>query len=96
MAVNIWKSYVCTALKETNIELILAVMNTTELVVEIGPEKNSDPFGIWTHDLCDTALRKWGETLDYVLYFSLHFFRALAASSVLYNSTEHSQGLSIC
>ena len=86
----------CTAVKETNIELILAVMNTTELVVEIGPEKNSDPFGIWTHDLCDTALRKWGETLDYVLYFSLHFFRALAASYVLYNSTEHSQGLSIC
>ena len=34
----------CTAVKETNIELILAVMNTT--VVEIGPEKNSDPFGI--------------------------------------------------
>ena len=29
----------CTAVKETNIELILAVMNTTELVVEIGPEK---------------------------------------------------------
>ena len=28
----------CTAVKETNIELILAVMNT-ELVVEIGPEK---------------------------------------------------------
>ena len=27
----------CTAVKETNIELILAVMNTT--VVEIGPEK---------------------------------------------------------
>ena len=39
MAVNIWKSYMCTAVKETNIELILAVMNTTELVVEIGPEK---------------------------------------------------------
>ena len=38
MAVNIWKSYMCTAVKETNIELILAVMNT-ELVVEIGPEK---------------------------------------------------------
>ena len=25
-----------------------------------------------------------------------HFFRALAASCVLYNRTEHSQGLSIC
>ena len=28
---------------------------TTELVVEIGPEKNSGPYGIWTHDLCDTG-----------------------------------------
>ena len=26
----------------------------------------------------------------------LHFFRALAASCVLYNRTEHSQGFSIC
>ena len=39
---------------------------------------------------------KWGETLDYVSCFSLHFFRALAASCVLYNRTEHSQGFSIC
>ena len=37
-----------------------------------------------------------GETLDYVSCFSLHFFRALAASCVLYNRTEHSQGFSIC
>ena len=29
----------CTAVKETNIKAILAVMNTTELVVEIRPEK---------------------------------------------------------
>ena len=41
-------------------------------------------------------LKKWGETLDYVSCFSLHFFRALAASFVLYNRTEHSQGFSIC
>ena len=27
-------------------------MNTTELVVEITPEKNSGPYGICTHDLC--------------------------------------------
>ena len=27
---------------------------TTELVVEIGPEKNSSPYWIWTHD-CDTG-----------------------------------------
>ena len=42
------------------------------------------------------AFKKWGETLDYVSCFSLHFFRALAASCVLYNRTEHSQGFSIC
>ena len=29
----------CTAIEETNIESILAVMNTTELVFEIRPEK---------------------------------------------------------
>ena len=42
------KSYMCTTVKETNIEAILAVMNTTELVVEIRPEKkkNSGPLGI--------------------------------------------------
>ena len=43
MAVNMWKSYVCTTVEETNIESILAVMNTTELVVEVRPEKNSGP-----------------------------------------------------
>ena len=43
MAVNIRKSYMCTAVKETNIKAILAVMNTTELVVEIRPEKK---FGL--------------------------------------------------
>ena len=30
-------------------------MNTTELVLEIRPEKNSGPYGIWTHDLYDTG-----------------------------------------
>ena len=34
--------------------------------------------------------------LDYVSCFSLHFFRALAASCMLYNRTEHGQGFSIC
>ena len=29
-------------------------MKTTELVIEIRPEKNSGPYGIWTHDLCYT------------------------------------------
>ena len=30
-------------------------MNTTEQVVEIRPEKNSGPYGIWTYELCDTG-----------------------------------------
>ena len=34
VTVNIWRSYLCTAVEETKI------MNTTELVVEIRPEKN--------------------------------------------------------
>ena len=32
--------------KKTNMEAILAVTNTTEVVVKIGPEINSDPYGI--------------------------------------------------
>ena len=44
----------CTAVKETNIESSLAVMNTTELVFEIRSE-NSGPYGIWTHDPCQTG-----------------------------------------
>ena len=35
----------------TNMTAILVVMNTTELVVKIRPEKNSGPHGNWTHDL---------------------------------------------
>ena len=45
MTVNIWKSYLCTAIEETNVEAILAVMNTTESVVEIRPEKNQAKSG---------------------------------------------------
>ena len=30
-------------------------MNTTELVVEIKPEKYSGLYGIWTHDICNTG-----------------------------------------
>ena len=46
----------CAAVEEMNIEAILAVMNTIELVVEIRPEKkkkkkkDSGPYGILTHD----------------------------------------------
>ena len=32
----------CTGVEETNIESTLTVMNTTELVVEIRPEKNCE------------------------------------------------------
>ena len=32
--------------KKTNMEEILAVTNTTEVVVKIRPGKNSDPYGI--------------------------------------------------
>ena len=42
------------AVKKRNKE-IFAAKNTTELVVENGPKKNSGPYGIWTHDLCDTG-----------------------------------------
>ena len=34
---------------------IFTVMNTFRAVVKIRPEKNSGPYGIWTHDLCDTG-----------------------------------------
>ena len=35
ITVNIWKSYTCTGVKEMNIEAILVVKNTTELVLGI-------------------------------------------------------------
>ena len=38
MTVNIWKSYMSTAVEEMNIEAILAIMNTAELVIEIKPD----------------------------------------------------------
>ena len=39
-----------------NLKAIFALMNTTQAVVKIRPEKNSGLYGIWTHDLCDTEL----------------------------------------
>ena len=45
----------CAAVEETNLESILAVINTTELVLEIRPEKISGKYGIWTHNPCDTG-----------------------------------------
>ena len=44
-----------TAVEETNMEAILAGINTTLVVVKIRLEKNSGPYGIFTHDLCDTG-----------------------------------------
>ena len=41
-------------------------------------------------------LKKKGITFNYISCFSLHFFRALAASCVLNNRIEHSQSFSIC
>ena len=49
----------CTAVEETNIEVILAVMNTTELVAEIKPENNN---------LCDTGAALY--QLSYIRFFN--------------------------
>ena len=55
----------CVAFKEiyylrarihfTNIETILAVMYTTELELEVRPEKSSSPYGLEIHNLYDTG-----------------------------------------
>ena len=50
-----YQPLICYSIHTTNMESILAVINTTELVVEMRPEKNSGPYEIWTHDLCDTG-----------------------------------------
>ena len=41
-------------IENSRLKEILAATNTTELVVEVRPEKNSGSNGIGTHDLCDT------------------------------------------
>ena len=48
-------NHMCTAVEETIIASILAVVNTSEPEIEIRPKKNSGPYGIWTHDLCDIS-----------------------------------------
>ena len=46
----------CTA-RRNEIWAILIATNTTELVVEMNPEKkNSGLYEIWIHDLCDTGI----------------------------------------
>ena len=42
----------------------------------------------------DQSTQEVGKIFVYVPCFSLHFFRALAASCVRYNRKEHSQGCS--
>ena len=48
-------------------------MDTTELVVEIRPEKILGPYGIWTHDLCDTdaALNQLSQQANWELMIML-------------------------
>ena len=48
-------SYSVSNWNSSEILVILTVMNTTELVAEMRPEKNSGLYRIWTHDLCDTS-----------------------------------------
>ena len=58
-------------------------MNTTKLVVEIRLEKNSGPYGVWTHDLCDTG-RLISSTVSVVFVTAriasiyIHFFNCSA------------------
>ena len=64
MTVNIWKLYMCSAVDETNVEIVPALMNTTELLranpassmvegLNLGPSIYSNPAALitWTHCL---------------------------------------------
>ena len=51
-----------TAVEEMNIEAILAIMNTAELVIEIKPEKNSGPYEILFGPVSDFLSVKPGLT----------------------------------
>ena len=61
-------------------ESILAVINTTELVVEIRPEINSGPYEIWTHDPYDT-----GATTSSVVFITAR----IDSIFVFFNRSEH-------
>ena len=45
-------------------------MNTTELVFEVKPEKNLGPYGIWTHNLCDTSAALYQLSQEFFFFFS--------------------------
>ena len=49
------KTIYVNADKDVNMKAIFAAMTTTWAVVKIRPEKNSGPYRIWTHNLCDTS-----------------------------------------
>ena len=51
-----------TAVEEMNIEAILAIMNTAELVIGIKPEKNSGPYEILFGPVSDFLSVKPGLT----------------------------------
>ena len=59
--------------------MILALKNSTSVAVKIRPEKNSDPYGIWTHDLCDTSAALYGiaEFMSYQIPYGSEFFTGL-------------------
>ena len=52
---SLWISNFLNISAFVNMKVIFAVINTTWAVVKIRPEKNSGLYGIWTHDLCNTA-----------------------------------------
>ena len=60
-----------TAVEDTNMKAILVVINITKLAVKIRPEKISGPYGIWTHDHCNTRGHRFKSCT------SLNFFQAL-------------------
>ena len=55
VTVNIWRSYLCTAVEETKISDPRSYEHYWTSSWNKAWKKFSDPYGIWTHDLCDTG-----------------------------------------
>ena len=55
VTVNIWRSYLCTAVEETKIRDPRSYEHYWTSSWNKAWKKFSDPYGIWTHDLCDTG-----------------------------------------
>ena len=66
----------CTAVKKW-IQEILTAKNTTELVVEIRPEKNSGLYRIWIHDLCTSIPEVMGSNPMWAWIFFQVLFQLL-------------------